>query len=142
MFERVKRAAFLILAVLLVVGLQGCDMSALFGLGDEDEEGGQTGGGSEGPQIESYILRAADNPELSFDVVGSVGSTEVRVVLSYDVVNNNVLLTPTVEVTEGATYAPSGEVGFRTDNFYEVRGVNGEVSGYNVYADVDPNTIP
>ena len=130
---------FILMIAVASLALQGCDLSALLGSEEKSEEGSEP---EPEVAIESYILKSDDNPSLVFTVIGEVRETEVRLVLDHEDVVNDVKLIPTVKVSDGATYTPQGPIGFKNDNFYVVTGSSGLTRGYNVYADVDPNTVP
>jgi hypothetical protein len=118
----------------IVVALGGCDFSFVLGIEEEETLSGDA-------EIESYVLRVSDNPELSEDEVGFVSGTDIILELDFSIINNNIPLTPTIRVSDGATYLPKGDRTFSAPTFYEVTAEDGARRVFRVEAVIDPDSL-
>jgi len=90
--------------------------------------------------ITSFVFRAADNPDLSYDVFGTVGANTVDLTVPYG--TDLYALVPTIGITGSSVYPGSGVAQAFTDgvgNSYTVTAANGTSKVYTVTVHVALN---
>ncbi|WP_025743709.1 leucine-rich repeat domain-containing protein [Aquimarina pacifica] len=82
----------------------------------------------------SFVFRAAENPELSEDVVGVVDQENYTVTVTFPEVVSHLSLKPTIKSSDGASVSPASEVpnNFTSDVRYLVASQSGEPQQYTI----------
>jgi hypothetical protein len=112
----------LLIALLLVSVFSSCDFSLLFG--------------SE-PSITSFVIRAADNPEISEDIESRFEGQTIYLIMHDYIYAQKYALRPTIEVGRGYSVEPAGKQVFFDTVEYDVVDRQGRiVLQYQVLVDL------
>lgn len=104
----------------------------------------QVASGAASAQIVDFRFLASngENTELSSDSVATIGSDTVYVILPYDVLQEpSLFLEPSITVTDGASYTPTGPQNFKNPLSYTVTGADGRQETFTIQVSVDPDSI-
>jgi len=111
-----------LLVFLAAVALVSCDFSGLL-----MKDAGTAGGSSVPPDTKSYmtsfkILVSNNSSAISSDIVAFINADERKIYFSvpFNVYNNNLALIPTITVSNGGTYSPTGAQYFKFPVTYDV----------------------
>jgi hypothetical protein len=125
-----------ILAVLLF--LFSCDLSTFIGT-EEDSESSDSS--NDGVEITSFKFLVSENDDLTDDVTGIIVGSTIYVSLPWDIVNQDISLTPTITLSEDGYYSPTSDVWDTGDQVKTYYTTDATGSTYTLNVSIDSDTV-